>query len=205
MANGQTMQYCDPSALRATCSKRERPPQCSIRAVRSHMTATAYFARNTWSFVGGDLDQVTSSVQYHNKGILILRLTQCIVHVCQGLLWHLFYLKRATGSWSCSSMRYQVDHFWGNLNRKPWKTNGHAEHIYLSRLRKTTLNHASICSSKLRRRVTVLKVNISRGSTSPGWAFGRFSVLPGPSIAAVQSIPTFPIGKEAPINHISKG
>ena len=65
LANGSTPRDCDLRALRAVlreqCSGQRtggRPRACVVRAVRSNLMSTAYFVKDSWSFVCGNLDQV---------------------------------------------------------------------------------------------------------------------------------------------------
>jgi len=164
--NGSISKGCGLRKLRASCRNTTKPALCAILNVQSQLRSTVYFAKNTWAFVCGDLDQ--------------------------GLFWQLFYLQRGTGTWSSSLMRHKVDHFWGNVKRKPWMASGHAKVEYLSRLDRATLSRKTACTNELRNRANSLglrQVGSPRVSF-PGWAFSRFPLLPSTFISDFQSFPT---------------
>jgi len=55
--NGSISKGCGLRKLRASCRNTTKPALCAILNVQSQLRSTVYFAKNTWAFVCGDLDQ----------------------------------------------------------------------------------------------------------------------------------------------------
>ena len=70
------------------------------------LVTTQMMISNSWSFVGGNLDQ--------------------------GSFWYLLYHVHGVGTWARGSNLLSVDHFWGQS--KPWSRGGPAAPVYLKRL-----------------------------------------------------------------------
>lgn len=69
-------------------------PGSSIAAAEELMNRTAYAQKNSWDFVGGNLDQ--------------------------GLFWYLVFLRHRAGTWTAAlgGQRWEAKHYWGT--NKPW-------------------------------------------------------------------------------------
>ena len=145
----------------------------SLENCWNQLRSTTYFAKSTWAFVAGNLDQ--------------------------GLFWQVFYLLRGTGTWS-SPAAYHIDHFWGGTHGKPWapRASRGLKAVYLARLTRKTLSRDTPCAARLRGFASRLKIRhyggLGNGSTGeiasfhdmPGWAFVRSTVLPARSVVHLE-------------------